>query len=627
MVEQVVGDGTVPSTFVPGNTADQTSAAASAVESLNSAVTQQGKDLTSVTGRTTLLENSVNSTSSGLATKASTSALQTLTGRVTATESGLTAANSSITRIGSQVGAIGGTGSNLIPAEYSTFTDTLPAFRAQGGLGITAQADSTAYSGSLLKVDSSSGSGWMWLAASPSDYNLRLVAGRQYIVSFWAKGSTAHIVAVRLRYQNTAGGETEIAAANVNVATDMARLSLTFTAPAALVGPACIVLFTQSAANAGITWFDGFMVEEKIGEATAPSAFTPGTSTRQAAGQALAVAALDTKVTQQGAKIESEAKRTDGLYTSVGNANAAIQSEASARSDGDTALGRRIDTVQSSVGSANASIQSEAQTRASADTALGRRVDTVQSNLGNTNASVQQVATAQANLKGELNAQYSVRVQVNHQGGYYHFGGFGIGVTEQGGVVQSAFVVYADQFILINGNSGGLSSPWSVVGGQTFIADAYIRDASIGTAKIADAAITAAKIGVAEVDTLRIRGNAVTVPTTYTVPDSSAGAGTGAWMDLVAIQVTMDQPGMIQVQFSCAQDYTNAQYFFRSLFEVYINGTRIATAGGSAVSTSPVLVGAIGVGAGTFIIKARWWAENSTIVVRDKVLFAMGCKR
>ncbi len=605
----------------------ESSALSSAVTGLSSTVSQQGTSLSSVSSRTTSLENAVNSTSSGLPSKASTSALQSIAGRVAATEGGLTAANSSITRIGSQISGIGGTGSNLMPAEYSTFTDTLPPFRAQGGIAISAQADSSAYSSSVLKIDSGSGSGWVWLAGSPSDFNLRLVAERQYIVSFWAKGSAAHNVAVRLRYQNTGGGETEIAVANVNVATDMARLSLTFTAPAALAGPACIVLFTQSAGNAGITWFDGFMVEEKIGEATAPSAFTPGTSTRQAAGQALAVAALDTKVTQQGAKIESEAKRTDGLYTSVGNTNAAIQSEASARTDGDTALGRRIDTVQSSVGSTNASIQSEAQTRASADTALGRRVDTVQSNLGNTNASVQQVATAQANLKGELNAQYSVRVQVNHQGGYYKFAGFGIGVTEQGGVAQSAFVVNADQFVLLNGNDNALSAPFAVAGGQTFVADAYIRDASIGTAKIADAAITAAKIGVAEVDTLRIRGNAVTVPTTYTVPDSSAGAGTGAWMDLVAIQVTMDQPGMIQVQFSCAQDYTNAQYFFRSLFEVYINGTRIATAGGSAVSTSPVLVGAIGVGAGTFIIKARWWAENSTIVVRDKVLFAMGCKR
>ncbi|WP_296267483.1 TipJ family phage tail tip protein [Pseudomonas sp. UBA6562] len=483
MVEQMVGDGAAPSTFVPGNTADQASAASSAIDSLNSSVTQQGKDLTSVTGRTTLLEGSVNSTSSGLATKASTSALQTLTGRVTATEGGLTAANSSITRIGSQVGAIGGTGSNLVPAEYSTFTDTLPAFRAQGGLSITAQADSSAYSSSLLKVDSSTGSGWMWLAGSPSDFNLRLVAGRQYIVSFWARGSAAHVVAVRLRYQNTAGGETEIAAANVNVATDMARLSLTFTAPAALAGPACIVLFTQSAGNAGITWFDGFMVEEKIGEATAPSAFTPGTSTRQAAGQALAVSALDTKVTQQGAKIESEAKRTDGLYTSVGNANSAIQSEASTRSSADTALGRRIDTVQSNVGNATASIQSEAQTRADADSALGRRVDDTQASLGNTNAFVQQVSTAQVGLDNKVNASYSVRLQVVN-GNQYVAAGFGAGIENNGGVLQSTFAVMADRFAVLNPSGNGFVNPFAIQNGQVFINDAFISKLAVQNAMV-----------------------------------------------------------------------------------------------------------------------------------------------
>ncbi|WP_210669139.1 phage tail tip fiber protein, partial [Pseudomonas protegens] len=250
-----------------------------------------------------------------------------------------------------------------------------------------------------------------------------------------------------------------------------------------------------------------------------------------------------------------------------------------------------------------------------------------QASLGTTNAAVQQVATAQADMKGMLNAQYTVRVQVNNQYGVHSFAGFGIGINEENGVVQSAFVVNADQFVLLNTYGGGLSSPWSVVGGQTFIADSYIRSASIDTAKIKDGAITAAKIGVAEVDTLRIRGNAVTVPTVYSIAGGTIGAGTGAWIDLIALQLTMEQAGLVLMQFSCTQDYSNGGSSFRSTFEMYIEGTRVAIAGGAAVSTSPVLVGAIAVGPGTFTIKVRWWAENSQIGVSNKVLFAMGCKR
>lgn len=581
----------------------ESSALSSAVTGLSSTVSQQGSNLSSVSSRTTNLENAVNSTSSGLPSKASTSALQSLTGRVAAAEGGLTAANSSITRIGSQVEAIGGSGSNLMPAEYSTFTDSLPVFRSQSGLVFSAVADAAAYSGRLLKVESNTGSGWTWLANSPTDYNLRLVTGRQYIVSFWAKGSAVHNVAVRMRFQNTAGGESEVVFANVNVGLELSRYSGVFTAPAALAGPACMVLFTQSAGNSGSTWFDGFMVEEKVGESTAPSAFTPGTSTRQAAGQALAVSALDTKVTQQGAKIESEAKRTDGLYTSVGNANSAIQDETTARATADSALSTRINTAQAKANEAAAAVQSEVQARADADGALSKRVDTAQATAGNANAAVQQVAIAQSDMKGMLNAQYTMRVQINNQMGVHHWGGFGIGINEQNGVVQSAFVVYSDQFVLLNANGGGLSSPFSVVGGQTFISDAYIRNASIGTAKIAngaianaqiqDAAITNSKIGNLQVDTLKIGNEAVTIPR-YAgyAPRFNCN---GSWQTPLTITFYMPQPGMVYINY-CSTFLSNGTQFYQ--YRLVLDGNMIAESVANWSDSSITLASGQYVGAG-----------------------------
>ncbi|WP_367239248.1 phage tail protein [Pseudomonas fulva] len=448
MVEQQVGSSAAPSTYVPGGTADQASAASSAIESLNSAVIQQGKDLTAVASRTTLLESSVNSASSGLATKASTSALQTLTGRVSATEGGLTAANSSITRIGSQIDAIGGAGSNLIPAEFTSFGPAAPSLYKLAAMQVTTEADSAAYSGYLLKanVSGSAATGFMYLASAIADYNLRLKPGASYTFSVWAKGSAAHVVGVRLRFINSSGSVTEAVVGTISVTTTLARQSVVITAPANLVSTCCLVLFTQNTAAVGTTWFDGFMLEAQVGASAEPSAFVPGPSNRQIAAQAIAVDVLDTKVTQQGTRIESEAKRTDGLYTSVGDANAAIQNEATARS--------------------------------SADTALGKRVDTVQSNLGSTNASVQQISTAQTGLNSKVNASYSVRLQVVN-GNQYVAAGFGVGVENDGGVLQSTFAVMADRFAVLNPSGNGFVSPFAIQNGQVFLNEAFISTATI----------------------------------------------------------------------------------------------------------------------------------------------------
>nr|WP_232105806.1 DUF1983 domain-containing protein [Pseudomonas parafulva] len=162
-----------------------------------------------------------------------------------------------------------------------------------------------------------------------------------------------------------------------------------------------------------------------------------------------ALSSLDSKVIQQGAKIESEAKRTDGLYTSIGDTNAAIQNEAKARSDADGSLSQQIQNTQSSI--------------------------------GETNAAVQQVSRAQTQLNGKVNASYSVKLQVT-AGGQYVAAGFGLGVENSGGVLQSTFAVMADKFAILNPSGNGFVNPFSIQGGQVFINDALISKLSVQNA-------------------------------------------------------------------------------------------------------------------------------------------------
>ncbi|MBA6096326.1 phage tail protein [Pseudomonas juntendi] len=551
-------------------------AVSTAVDGLTSSVSQQGKDINSVSARTTSLENSVNNGSTGLASKASTAALNSVAGRVAATESGLTAQSTSITNLEAKIG----TALPFVAGQTWEFVNSV-----EGWIANTSGATLTA--------------GPQY--ATVAKYTTIQATNTFPIID----GAANPLVRIRLRRRNTGRTSAAMYWANEDGGLAEARR---FNWPISTSNGDWQDIEFDLSGHAGWNgkkiWairLDMYNSGDANGEVDI-AYIAAGRRSVAASGRAFD--SLSVNVSQQGDKLTAEGKRIDGLYTAVGDANAAIQNEAKARVDGDGALSKQIQTTEAS--------------------------------LGTTNAAVQQVATAQADMKTMLNAQYSVRVQVNNQYGAHVFAGFGIGINSQNGIVQSAFVVNADQFVLLNRNGGGgLSSPWSVVGGQTFVADAYIRNGSIGRAKIADAAIgtaniedgaiKAAKIGVAEVDTLRIRGNAVTVPVSASSPGNVLGAGVGQWQNLVAVGIQMDEGGFILAQYGCYQGFGSGIRKYQ--FQMDINGIVIAEGGGDWADGFPNLMGSIGVGPGFFVVTVKWWGENTGVGVRNHNLFAMGTKR
>ncbi|MGE1530817.1 TipJ family phage tail tip protein [Pseudomonas putida] len=551
-------------------------AVSTAVDGLTSSVSQQGKDINSVSARTTSLENSVNNGSTGLASKASTAALNSVAGRVAATESGLTAQSTSITNLEAKIG----TALPFVAGQTWEFVNSV-----EGWIANTSGATLTA--------------GPQY--ATVAKYTTIQATNTFPIID----GAANPLVRIRLRRRNTGRTSAAMYWANEDGGLAEARR---FNWPISTSNGDWQDIEFDLSGHAGWNgkkiWairLDMYNSGDANGEVDI-AYIAAGRRSVAASGRAFD--SLSVNVSQQGDKLTAEGKRIDGLYTAVGDANAAIQNEAKARADAEGALSKQIQTTEAS--------------------------------LGTTNAAVQQVATAQADMKTMLNAQYSVRVQVNNQYGAHVFAGFGIGINSQNGIVQSAFVVNADQFVLLNRNGGGgLSSPWSVVGGQTFVADAYIRNGSIGRAKIADAAIgtaniedgaiKAAKIGVAEVDTLRIRGNAVTVPVSASSPGNVLGAGVGQWQNLVAVGIQMDEGGFILAQYGCYQGFGSGIRKYQ--FQMDINGIVIAEGGGDWADGFPNLMGSIGVGPGFFVVTVKWWGENTGVGVRNHNLFAMGTKR
>nr|WP_232248952.1 DUF1983 domain-containing protein [Pseudomonas putida] len=257
-------------------------------------------------------------------------------------------------------------------------------------------------------------------------------------------------------------------------------------------------------------------------------------------------------------------------------------------------------------------------------TAQAQQLTGLQTSVGNNAASIQQVSQAQTALNGKVNASYSVKLQVT-SAGQYVAAGFGLGIENNGSVLQSTFAVMADRFAVLNPTGNGFVSPFAIQGGQVFINDVFIRDASIANAKIVDGAITNAKIGVAEIDTLRIRGNAVTVPVTVTNNTTITGRGSGVWIDLAAVAMTLDTPGSIQAMFGCYQAFGSGIRQYR--FRLWVNSTLIAEGGGDWADGFPNLQGAVYAGAGQHVISVSWWGENSGVSVSGMNIFAMGAKR
>ncbi|EPH7184389.1 hypothetical protein ACS3LW_005787, partial [Klebsiella pneumoniae] len=91
------------------------SALANAAGVLSSNVSQIGNDVVSNSQNITQLRNALTQTDANVASKADQTAMNSLTGRVEKTESGLTAANANITSLKSAVRAGNASGGDLIP--------------------------------------------------------------------------------------------------------------------------------------------------------------------------------------------------------------------------------------------------------------------------------------------------------------------------------------------------------------------------------------------------------------------------------------------------------------------------------------------------------------------------------
>jgi predicted phage tail protein len=155
---------------------------------------------------------------------------------------------------------------------------------------------------------------------------------------------------------------------------------------------------------------------------------------------------------------------------------------------------------------------------ASSTSAIARQTSSILSAVSGHTATIQQQATAIDGLK----AQYSVKIQIDNGTGKPYIAGFGLAAEPVNGVPVSEFAVLADKFsIALPGKPdvhpftvGVAQNPVTGVWEPAVvISNLIVSNAAVNAANIIDGTITTGKIGDLQVDTLKIAGQAVSVPT------------------------------------------------------------------------------------------------------------------
>ena len=298
-----------------------------------------------------------------------------------------------------------------------------------------------------------------------------------------------------------------------------------------------------------------YVQQEITQRTTADSAIVESINLMAAAVEQNAAAIL-TETQVRVDKDTAMASQITTLFSQSSGYASAIQSEASTRANADSALATTITTLTTRVGNAESTISDEARTRSSDDAALSSRITTAESSLfGN-------VATGQVALQTQITSQngkitsigslYTAKVQVNGL-----IGGFG--VYNDGTLVDAGFDV--DRFWI--GRTGpDKVKPFIIDSGIVYIDKARIRNADI--------------------DTLKIAGNAVTVPASVSGYGGASGVNTGSNVYIGQVSIYMPQYGSAVLIANWQSSLGNQGA--NSCMRIYDNGSQVASWSDSGIA-------------------------------------------
>ena len=349
------------------------SALANAAGVLSSNVSQIGNDVVSNSQSITQLRNALTQTDANVASKADQTAMNSLTGRVEKTESGLTAANSNITSLSSSLSQQSKRGANLLP---------------DGTFESYAVGHNLANNRAIVTTDDSHGGNKCIRVTRPNDYNANatdntdthIFSGFQvrdnavFYMECWVKldsrstamaGNVQISVGLSLQYQDNSWQWPAVTkAAKALSSTQWTKVSgyLKSTKSGIKQAMVRISIPNVSSVKAGNSFLiDDLVITEVTDAYNAQST---------ADANANAISTLNSTVSQQGGQITSQGNSITKLINDLAKTNNNVSNKADANAL--TALTNRVTQTEKDINSTSSSV-----------TNLNNKVDAI--SVGGTN--------------------------------------------------------------------------------------------------------------------------------------------------------------------------------------------------------------------------------------------------
>ncbi|HCQ6630609.1 DUF1983 domain-containing protein [Escherichia coli] len=217
-----------------------------------------------------------------------------------------------------------------------------------------------------------------------------------------------------------------------------------------------------------------------------------------ARGQAISevsasVSTLDNKVTSNVTRMdkaiadekEARADAISGLSASLTSTiNSKVSEVSTALSTHEESSAEKFSQISASFKSVNSSITEWSQAMATADEALSTKIDQLTVTVNGNKTAIETTSKALTDFKGNVDASYSIKLATDNYGKTYATG-MSLGLTGDGTNFQSQCIFLVDRFVLMTEANGTYMTPFYVTNGAMYVNEAFIKDASITTAKIA----------------------------------------------------------------------------------------------------------------------------------------------
>ncbi|EPA0137208.1 phage tail protein [Enterobacter hormaechei] len=171
------------------------------------------------------------------------------------------------------------------------------------------------------------------------------------------------------------------------------------------------------------------------------------------------------------------------LSAQYGDSKANIDRIDSAMANDREATASSLLSLQTDVNGNKASINSLNQTFSNYQQATATQINGITATINGHTSAITTNAQAIANVNGDLNAMYSIKVAVDSNGNQYA-AGMGIGVQNTPSGMQTQVLFLADRFAVMTQAGGAVTLPFVIQNGQAIIRDTVIGDGTIGNAKI-----------------------------------------------------------------------------------------------------------------------------------------------